>query len=95
MAILPSSTPQRLQKDDKHLQAALASAFTMKYGSIVVMQQLTYAEALPLFGLRQNLFTDPQKPMKVEPGIYPLNGADENSVCLTTVDCTYILYRIR
>ena len=24
--------------------------------------------------------------MKVEPGIYPINGADENSVCLTTVD---------
>jgi acetyl-CoA decarbonylase/synthase complex subunit gamma len=24
--------------------------------------------------------------MKVEPGIYPLNGADENSVCATTVD---------
>ncbi|MFQ7290260.1 MAG: hypothetical protein ACLRPV_15980 [Lacrimispora saccharolytica] len=31
--------------------------------------------------------------MKVEPGIYPLNGADENSVCLTTVDfaLTYFL----
>ena len=24
--------------------------------------------------------------MKVEPGIYPLNGADENSICMTTVD---------
>ena len=24
--------------------------------------------------------------MKVEPGIYALNGADENSLCLTTVD---------
>src|SRR5699024_12144518 len=35
---------------------------------------------------RQNVFTDPQKPMKVEPGIYALNGADENSLCLTTVD---------
>ena len=34
----------------------------------------------------QNVFTDPQKPMKVEPGLYPLNGADENSICLTTVD---------
>ena len=58
----------------------------MKYGSIVVMEQLDYAEALPLFGLRQNVYTDPQKPMKVEPGIYALNGADENSLCLTTVD---------
>jgi acetyl-CoA decarbonylase/synthase complex subunit gamma len=24
--------------------------------------------------------------MRVEPGIYPINGADENSVCATTVD---------
>ena len=75
-----------LAKGNAHLQAALASLFTMKYGSIVVMEQMTYAEALPLYGLRQNVFTDPQKPMKVEPGIYPLNGADENSICVTTVD---------
>ena len=71
---------------DYHLQAALAAVFTMKYGSIIVMERMTYAEALPLYGLRQNVFTDPQKPMKVEPGIYPLNGADENAVVVTTVD---------
>ena len=83
----------KIAKGDKYMQQALVSLFTMKYGSIVVMEELGYAEALPLFGLRQNLFTDPQKPMKVEPGIYPLNGADENSVCVTTVDfaLTYFL----
>ena len=75
-----------LTDGDMHLQNALASLFTVKYGSILVMDQMTYAEANPLFGLRQNLFTDPQKPMKVQPGIYPINGADENSLCLTTVD---------
>ena len=75
-----------LAHGDRTLQQALLSMFTMKYGSIVVTENLDYAEALPLFGLRQNVFTDPQKPMKVEPGIYPLNGADENSLCLTTVD---------
>lgn len=72
--------------DDTYLQAAYASMFTMKYGSIIVMSAMTYADALPLFGLRQNVFTDPQKPMRVEPGIYPINGGDENSICLTTVD---------
>ena len=72
--------------ENAHLQAALLSLFTMKYGSIVVVDEMTYAEALPLYGLRQNLFTDPQKPMKVEPGIYPLNGADKDSICVTTVD---------
>ena len=78
---------------DYHLQAALAAVFTMKYGSIIVMERMTYAEALPLYGLRQNVFTDPQKPMRVEPGIYPMNGADENSLVVTTVDfaLTYFL----
>ena len=76
----------KLAKGDSHMQAALAALFTARYGSVMVMDEMDYAKALPLYGLRQNLFTDPQKPMKVEPGIYPLNGADENSVCVTTVD---------
>ncbi len=77
---------QKLAPGDKNLQTALASVFTLKYGSIIVMGELGYDQALPLFGLRQNIFTDPQKPMKVEPGIYALNGADENAICVTTVD---------
>jgi acetyl-CoA decarbonylase/synthase complex subunit gamma len=76
----------RLAAGNPEMQTALAALFTVKYGSIVVMEGISYAQALPLFGLRQNIFTDPQKPMKVEPGVYPLNGADENSVCATTVD---------
>lgn len=75
-----------LAPDDAHMQQALAALFTVKYGSIVIMGDMTYAAALPLYGLRQNIFTDPQKPMTVEPGIYPINGADENSVTCTTVD---------
>ena len=71
---------------DPYMQTALASVFTLKYGSIILMDGLSYAQALPLFGLRQNIFTDPQKPMRVEPGIYRINGADENSICVTTVD---------
>lgn len=72
--------------DDPVMQTALATLFTLKYGSIVVMSSMTYAQALPLYGLRQNVYTDPQKPMRVEPGIYKINGADENSVCALTVD---------
>ena len=83
----------KIAKGDLHMQTALASAFVLRYGSIIVMSEIRYAEALALYGLRQNIFTDPQKPMKVEPGIYALNGADENSVCSLTVDfaLTYFL----
>jgi acetyl-CoA decarbonylase/synthase complex subunit gamma len=76
----------KIAKGDLHMQTALASVFTLKYGSIIVLEKMDYSHALPLYGLRQNVFTDPQKPMKVTPGIYPINGADENSICLTTVD---------
>ncbi len=83
----------RLAWGDAHLQTALASLFTVKYGSILVMEHMSYAQALPLFGLRQNIYTDPQKPMKVAPGIYPMNGATADSPCLLTVDfaLTYFL----
>ncbi len=83
----------KLAKGDDRLQTALASMFVEKYASIIVMSHMTYAQALPLYGLRQNIYTDPQKPMKVEAKIYPLNGADENSPCALTVDfaLTYFL----
>jgi acetyl-CoA decarbonylase/synthase complex subunit gamma len=76
----------KLAPGNMNMQTALASLFTMKYASIIIMEKMDYSQALPLYGLRQNIYTDPQKPMKVEPGVYPLNGADENAVCATTVD---------
>ena len=83
----------KLCRGDVHMETALAAVFTMKYGSIVAMETMRYAEALPLYGLRQNVFTDPQKPMKVEPGIYPINGATPDDPCALTVDfaLTYFL----
>ena len=75
-----------LAAGDTQMQTALATLFTLKYDSVVVMESMNYAQALPLYGLRQNIFTDPQKPMRVEPGIYPLNDPDENSLCCLTVD---------
>ena len=74
---------------NEHLETALASMFVVKYGSIIVMDKIGYAEALPLYGLRQNIFTDP----KVAPGIYPINGAGPDDPCALTVDfaLTYFL----
>ncbi len=83
----------KLTKGDARLETAYASMFTEKYASIIVMSGMTYAQALPLYGLRQNIYTDPQKPMKVEAKVYPLNSADENAPVALTVDfaLTYFL----
>ena len=76
----------KLANGNATLQTALASLFVTKFGSIVVMESISYGQALALYGLRQNIFTDPQKPMTVEPGIYPINGAGPDDICATTVD---------
>lgn len=72
--------------EDKMMQVAIASLFIEKYASIIVLSEMDYAMALPLFALRQNMFTDPQKPMRIEQGLYKIGQADENSPLLVTVD---------
>lgn len=75
-----------LADGNEQMEVALASMFVLRYGSIIVMTDVDYAKALPLFGLRQNIYTDPQKPMRVEPKIYEFNKADDESPVLVTVD---------
>ena len=76
----------QLSNNDPMMEIALSSVFTVKYGSIIVLDDIDYAKALPLFALRQNIYTDPQRPMRVEPKIYPINNPDENSPVVVTVD---------
>jgi acetyl-CoA decarbonylase/synthase complex subunit gamma len=75
-----------LAKGNKFMEIALASMFVEKYGSIIVLDDIDFPRALTLYPLRQNVFTDPQRPMRVEPNVYSVNGADENSPVLVTVD---------
>ena len=49
----------KIAKGDARLQTALAAMFVEKYASIIVMGNMSYAQALPLYGLRQNIFTEP------------------------------------
>jgi acetyl-CoA decarbonylase/synthase complex subunit gamma len=69
----------------------MALASTMKYGSIVLMDDLDPAHAIPLFVLRQNIYTDPQVPIQVKAGLYPINnpGADAPVLFTTNFSLTY------
>jgi acetyl-CoA decarbonylase/synthase complex subunit gamma len=56
-----------------------------KYGGIVVLPKFDPAQLVTLMTLRQNIYTDPQKPIQVEPKVYPIGEPDKNSeVFLTT-----------
>ncbi len=63
-----------------------ASALICKYASIIVVDTLAYQAPLPMMMLRQNIFTDPQKPIQVEPRVYPVGEPNENSPVLVTTN---------
>lgn len=71
---------------DKMMEVAMATLFIEKYASIIILNDMDYSMALPLFALRQNIYTDPQRPMRIEQGIYKIGQADEKSPLLVTVD---------
>jgi len=68
------------------METLIASMFVAKYGAIVVMSDFTSESLFPLLLERLNIFTDPQRPMTVVEGIYPIGNADENSPVLITTN---------
>ena len=55
-------------------EVVLAGQQIAKYAGIVVLSHFTPASAYALLVLRENIYTDPQKPIQVEPGVYPINN---------------------
>jgi len=67
------------------METLIAGMFVAKYGGIVVMSNFKTESLFPLLLERLNIFTDPQRPMTVVEGIYPIGNPDENSpVAVTT-----------
>lgn len=65
-------------------EAIAAATFISKYGGIAILSDFRGEVLFPLLLQRLNIFTDPQRPMTTEQGIYPINNPTENSPVLIT-----------
>ncbi len=75
----------RLFEKNPALLCAKASACVCKYANLVIFDTFDEAILTTLITLRQNIFTDPEKPLQVESKVYEFNNPDENAyVFLTT-----------
>jgi acetyl-CoA decarbonylase/synthase complex subunit gamma len=74
--------------DDLLVAATQAIA---KYAGFVVLDEFTPASAYALLVFRQNIYTDPQKPIQVTPGLYEINkpGPDDPVMVTTNFSITY------
>ncbi len=57
-----------------------------KFASVLAIEDHGGETWLPLWTLRQNIYTDPQKPLQMEPGVYPLGEPDSRSPLLMTTN---------
>ena len=65
-------------------EAVVAGTFIAKYGGIAVLSDFRGELLFPLLLQRLNIFTDPQRPMTTEEGIYPIGNPGEDSPVLIT-----------
>ncbi len=72
--------------DDPLMETLIASLFVTKYASIIVLSDFKAENIFPLLVYRQNIYTDPRKPMAVEQKIYEINNPDSNSPVLITTN---------
>ena len=66
-------------------ESMLAGQQVAKYAGIIVLDHFSPSTMYPLLTLRLNIYTDPQKPIQMQPGLYPIGNPKEDSpVCVTT-----------
>ncbi len=75
-------------------EACLASMMITRYADLLVMHSLEGWVLLPTVMLRQNLYTDPRKPVAVQPGLKMFGAADENSPLLFTSNFALTYYTV-
>ncbi|HNX13954.1 MAG TPA: acetyl-CoA decarbonylase/synthase complex subunit gamma [Oscillospiraceae bacterium] len=82
-----------IETDDLFASARQAVTETDKYGGIIVLPTFSKAQMALLMTLRQNIYTDPQKPIQVEPKIYAIGEPNRNSEVFVTTNfsLTYFL----
>ena len=72
----------------------LAAQHIAKYGALVVIESFDPAEIYPLLVLRQNIYTDPQKPIQVQPGVYEINTPDAKAPVLVTTNFSITYFSV-
>jgi len=72
--------------EDSLDQVTESSAYISKYASLVFVDELEPWQALAMVTVRQNIYTDPQKPIQVEPGLMTVGTPDATSPVLVTTN---------
>jgi acetyl-CoA decarbonylase/synthase complex subunit gamma len=72
----------------------LAGQHIAKYAGFVILDRFSPATVYPLLVMRANLFTDPQKPIQVQPGLYEINHPSPNDPLMVTTNFSITYFSV-
>ncbi|MFA5096822.1 MAG: acetyl-CoA decarbonylase/synthase complex subunit gamma, partial [Candidatus Omnitrophota bacterium] len=83
-----------VDQDDPYEEIQEAATYIAKYAGVVLVRGIEAWQALSLLTLRQNIYTDPQKPLQIEPKLYPIGSVNDKSPVLITTNFSLSYYTV-
>jgi len=75
-------------------ETLLAGQYIAKYAGFIVLDSFEPANLYALLVLRENIYTDPQKPIQVQPGIYEINQPDGDAPLMVTTNFSITYFSV-
>ena len=82
------------RENDKFTTSAQASFYICKYANMLIFEDFDEAMFATLISLRQNIFTDPQKPLQVESNLYEFKDPKEDSIVFLTTNFALTFFAV-
>jgi len=79
---------------DEGMVAVAATQAITKYGGFVVLDRFSPATIYPLLVLRSNIYTNPQEPIQVQPGLYEINDPQADSALMVTTNFSITYFSV-
>ena len=75
-------------------ELAEAVSYVSKYAGLVIIKNTDREFVLPLLVARQDIYSDPQKPVQVEPKVYEIGKVDRSSPVLVTTNFSITYFTV-
>ena len=75
-------------------ESIYAAQAIAKYAGFVVLDTFTPELAYALLVLRENIYTDPQKPIQVQPGVYEINNPTPEAPAMVTTNFSITYFAV-
>jgi acetyl-CoA decarbonylase/synthase complex subunit gamma len=79
---------------DEGMVTIAATQAIAKYGGFIVLDRFSPATIYPLLVLRMNIYTNPQEPIQVQPGLYEINDPQADSAVMVTTNFSITYFSV-